>query len=174
MKACFCVRSIFCAIQSSWISAIAGVSTMVASPSNTESRSLEKQSKEIRVTDASARHGAKHAARALFARAVTQTWGLCGLMTPSSSSDYAISAECGVERHLAALLWPCSSSAGYGRARPPSRRRPPRRCFLHCTSYGAHTLAALSTQGCTLCYICLLYTSPSPRDGLLSRMPSSA
>ena len=23
-------------------------------------------------------------------------------------------------------------------------------------------------------YICLLYTSPSPRDGLLSRMPSSA
>ena len=25
-----------------------------------------------------------------------------------------------------------------------------------------------------LCDICLLYTSPSPRDGLLSRMPSSA
>ena len=25
-----------------------------------------------------------------------------------------------------------------------------------------------------LCEICLLYTSPSPRDGLLSRMPSSA
>ena len=25
-----------------------------------------------------------------------------------------------------------------------------------------------------LCYICLLYTSPSPREGLLSRMPSSA
>ena len=24
------------------------------------------------------------------------------------------------------------------------------------------------------CYTCLLYTSPSPRDGLLSRMPSSA
>ena len=27
---------------------------------------------------------------------------------------------------------------------------------------------------CTLIGICLLYTSPSPRDGLLSRMPSSA
>ena len=26
----------------------------------------------------------------------------------------------------------------------------------------------------TRCRICLLYTSPSPRDGLLSRMPSSA
>ena len=25
-----------------------------------------------------------------------------------------------------------------------------------------------------LCELCLLYTSPSPRDGLLSRMPSSA
>ena len=25
-----------------------------------------------------------------------------------------------------------------------------------------------------LLYFCLLYTSPSPRDGLLSRMPSSA
>ena len=28
------------------------------------------------------------------------------------------------------------------------------------------------TESCILC--CLLYTSPSPRDGLLSRMPSSA
>ena len=26
----------------------------------------------------------------------------------------------------------------------------------------------------TIFYTCLLYTSPSPRDGLLSRMPSSA
>ena len=26
----------------------------------------------------------------------------------------------------------------------------------------------------TKSYVCLLYTSPSPRDGLLSRMPSSA
>ena len=30
VKACFCLRSIFCAIQSSWMSAIAGVSTMAA------------------------------------------------------------------------------------------------------------------------------------------------
>ena len=29
-------------------------------------------------------------------------------------------------------------------------------------------------EGSTECTICLLYTSPSPRDGLLSRMPSSA
>ena len=30
------------------------------------------------------------------------------------------------------------------------------------------------TRKCPYCDICLLYTSPSPRDGLLSRMPSSA
>ena len=32
----------------------------------------------------------------------------------------------------------------------------------------------LSTKGNIVFDICLLYTSPSPRDGLLSRMPSSA
>ena len=31
-----------------------------------------------------------------------------------------------------------------------------------------------STQDHAAAYICLLYTSPSPRDGLLARMPSSA
>ena len=32
----------------------------------------------------------------------------------------------------------------------------------------------LQTKANTDYYTCLLYTSPSPRDGLLSRMPSSA
>ena len=35
------------------------------------------------------------------------------------------------------------------------------------TAYGTN-----ATHGAV--YTCLLYTSPSPRDGLLSRMPSSA
>ena len=35
---------------------------------------------------------------------------------------------------------------------------------------GAEFLAVIQI----LVYLCLLYTSPSPRDGLLSRMPSSA
>ena len=34
-------------------------------------------------------------------------------------------------------------------------------------------VAVSATNQCAYC-ICLLYTSPSPRDGLLSRMPSSA
>ena len=43
---------------------------------------------------------------------------------------------------------------------------------------GARTITATSSQGLALMaevvYICLLYTSPSPRDATLSRMPSSA
>ena len=37
-------------------------------------------------------------------------------------------------------------------------------------AWHASTVSRTSAQG----YYCLLYTSPSPRDGLLSRMPSSA
>ena len=36
------------------------------------------------------------------------------------------------------------------------------------------TVFGLKTGGEALVDTCLLYTSPSPRDGLLSRMPSSA
>ena len=35
-------------------------------------------------------------------------------------------------------------------------------------------MVSQSWDGERLYYTCLLYTSPSPRDGLLSRMPSSA
>ena len=35
-------------------------------------------------------------------------------------------------------------------------------------------VTAAEAVNLTACYFCLLYTSPSPRDGLLSRMPSSA
>ena len=34
--------------------------------------------------------------------------------------------------------------------------------------------AYLKKQYTAIAIVCLLYTSPSPRDGLLSRMPSSA
>ena len=40
---------------------------------------------------------------------------------------------------------------------------------IFCFSFSFSTPFTLSP-----CYTCLLYTSPSPRDGLLSRMPSSA
>ena len=53
---------------------------------------------------------------------------------------------------------------------------------LVCSGAGAAALACLNLlvfmglkkENITVCDICLLYTSPSPRDGLLSRMPSSA
>ena len=38
----------------------------------------------------------------------------------------------------------------------------------------AYYVLAIYYAICFLVYACLLYTSPSPRDGLLSRMPSSA
>ena len=38
----------------------------------------------------------------------------------------------------------------------------------------ADTIEAAATKKATPKKVCLLYTSPSPRDGLLSRMPSSA
>ena len=36
------------------------------------------------------------------------------------------------------------------------------------------TLKGWALMGDAVSHSCLLYTSPSPRDGLLSRMPSSA
>src|SRR5665647_3713056 len=39
---------------------------------------------------------------------------------------------------------------------------------------GGYTRPEPNMQGNGYSYSCLLYTSPSPRDGLLSRMPSSA
>ena len=43
----------------------------------------------------------------------------------------------------------------------------------HTTPKSSHAILANVGSGDTF-FICLLYTSPSPRDGLLSRMPSSA
>ena len=47
---------------------------------------------------------------------------------------------------------------------------------LHDLTTREHISEALVLSTCnrTEVYACLLYTSPSPRDGLLSRMPSSA
>ena len=42
------------------------------------------------------------------------------------------------------------------------------------TLAGTIAMFAIPALGATLSLTCLLYTSPSPRDGLLSRMPSSA
>ena len=39
---------------------------------------------------------------------------------------------------------------------------------------GTMTPSEMINEGVRRAYTCLLYTSPSPRDGLLSRMPSSA
>ena len=42
------------------------------------------------------------------------------------------------------------------------------------TNTGGTYVSNYFPQGLLYACLCLLYTSPSPRDGLLSRMPSSA
>ena len=57
------------------------------------------------------------------------------------------------------------------RAAPGLTQRP----HSHCTPHSAPPHSALVlTASCALYVICLLYTSPSPRDLSTSRMPSSA
>ena len=49
-------------------------------------------------------------------------------------------------------------------------------CMAHAIYFEARSesTAAQMAVGHVILNSCLLYTSPSPRDGLLSRMPSSA
>ena len=47
-------------------------------------------------------------------------------------------------------------------------------CHIESALPGGERFNKESNDEFRRCYDCLLYTSPSPRDGLLSRMPSSA
>ena len=53
-------------------------------------------------------------------------------------------------------------------------RSPSRRKFFKTAAATGVAAVALSAPAVAKERVCLLYTSPSPRDGLLSRMPSSA
>ena len=52
--------------------------------------------------------------------------------------------------------------------------RMPKAEVMETMPYGCVTRSPTVAHLATLRTLCLLYTSPSPRDGLLSRMPSSA
>ena len=47
-------------------------------------------------------------------------------------------------------------------------------CLDALVTFGVKQVPKSDKNGSGLGWSCLLYTSPSPRDGLLSRMPSSA
>ena len=51
---------------------------------------------------------------------------------------------------------------------------PPAEALSDTSRFVAYALVRATHEDMTLLRNCLLYTSPSPRDGLLSRMPSSA
>ena len=59
-------------------------------------------------------------------------------------------------------------------SRPPRERARVMRRWADLIDADIATLAPLEAVGSTRPYSCLLYTSPSPRDATLSRMPSSA
>ena len=83
----------------------------------------------------------------MLSRTHTGTFGTCGARTLLGES------------YRATLL-----GGGLG-SHPPTLDLPRR-------TAADHHLPKVPLNG--LNYLCLLYTSPSPRDGLLSRMPSSA
>ena len=73
----------------------------------------------------------------------------------------------GLRRRLAEVGW---ISEGYAQNRGPGAGGP---CYQWTRKVKGKTISvALSKEQFE--WLCLLYTSPSPRDGLLSRMPSSA
>ena len=59
-------------------------------------------------------------------------------------------------------------------SRRPGSSRDEKSEFLGKTNWRGGFDVPPSPDGLRIIYVCLLYTSPSPRDGLLSRMPSSA
>ena len=64
------------------------------------------------------------------------------------------------------LLIPALSALGFGEYYEI--------CFLIIFGLILSTVATISVAFTFYAYTCLLYTSPSPRDGATSRMPSSA
>ena len=46
--------------------------------------------------------------------------------------------------------------------------------YIHSLYFVIRSIVSTIAGKCNYYNYCLLYTSPSPRDGLLSRMPSSA
>ena len=74
---------------------------------------------------------------------------------------------CGLNiRHPGSKTLMCADHLVYATPRWPEKR-----CLCRKSNSGYR---ARSGEGYEQFCVCLLYTSPSPRDGLLSRMPSSA
>ena len=85
-------------------------------------------------------------------------------------ADYVIFQNSGAEATEAAIK--VARRYFYSKGKPNKNRI---LCIKN--SFHGRTIAAIYASGSkkmTEGFGCLLYTSPSPRDGLLSRMPSSA
>ena len=113
---------------------------------------------------------ANDAADAEIAAAVAQAKADVAETEPAEPTEPDAAAEAARKAGIAALAGAVAFGLKRGRFDDVGRAS----CALAETYGVARPLdcacALLLSQSCT----CLLYTSPSPRDGLLSRMPSSA
>ena len=80
----------------------------------------------------------------------------------------------GKSAHIEELLMSTSVSVGHRPQRAPGRRPSIRRLAGLLGLTVAIGLGCVETVSAQQDPFCLLYTSPSPRDATLSRMPSSA
>ena len=99
---------------------------------------------------------------------------------PSEAMARRYNAEAGRSEHqtgLAVDLWD-GVTWGLGMARTKAGvwlwRHAPEYGFILRYPQGKEKITGYAYEPWHFRYLCLLYTSPSPRDGLLSRMPSSA
>ena len=92
---------------------------------------------------------------------------LCGTLLPAGRSNFGGSPRAN-RRTKDSRSRPHRNLGESATTRPPDPTLPSR---AHPQDYGSRTTPSNYYYNY---YDCLLYTSPSPRDGLLSRMPSSA
>ena len=83
--------------------------------------------------------------------------------TMGTATVLQCSREAGVKRVVYS-----STSSGYGLNEPPNVETQPDDCL------NPYSVSKIGGEKLCKMYTCLLYTSPSPRDATLSRMPSSA
>eukprot|EP00656_Telonema_subtile_P020812 TRINITY_DN21883_c0_g2_i1.p1 TRINITY_DN21883_c0_g2~~TRINITY_DN21883_c0_g2_i1.p1 ORF type:complete len:216 (-),score=56.07 TRINITY_DN21883_c0_g2_i1:31-678(-) len=119
-----------------------------------------------------------------------ECWGLFGGLRPGFPHSYAAHrhfktagfAPKGGDQYGADLVLYQPSGAGHSHSKylvvvlsvGSGAVRHHQREFSWTQLHGCNRLAVQVKKELVLCYVCLLYTSPSPRDRTRSRMPSSA
>ena len=113
--------------------------------------------------------GVDHSAEALMLEAL-------GVSSLDELMDQAVPGHLRQEDIASVIPEPATEAEVLQELRALAEANTVRRSMLGRGYYGTHTPSVITRNVLQnpSWYTCLLYTSPSPRDGLLSRMPSSA